>query len=166
MKNKISINLKAPLVEIILSVVIFAVAGAIMLKCFAAARFTQIKSNDKVAAGNILQSCIEMIKSFEDTDDMEEYLTDDFTLIKKDGNEHIYVNYYDKDWNICGEKSEEYSVTLLISNILTDYGEMKEISIRAEKSKPYPFISNGNEKSSYIYELETTKFFPEYESGW
>lgn len=166
MKNKTSINPEVSLVEIILSVLIFAIAGAIMLNCFAIARFTQIKANDKVAAGNILQSCIEMIKSLENTDEMEDYLTDNFKLIKEEGNEHIYVNYYDKGWNICEEKSEEYAITLLISDVLTDSGDMKKISISAEKAKPYPFINKKNEKDKNIYELETTKFFPDYEGGW
>ena len=49
--NNISLNSKVSLLEIILSVIIFAAAGIIMLNCFGIARFTQIRANDKTAAG-------------------------------------------------------------------------------------------------------------------
>ena len=39
--NKISLNSKVSLLEIILSVIIFAAAGIIMLNCFGIARFTR-----------------------------------------------------------------------------------------------------------------------------
>ncbi len=73
MKNKLSINLEVSLVEIILSVLIFAAAGVIMLNCFAVARFTQIKANDKVTAGNIVQSDLEFIKSADDINEVNEF---------------------------------------------------------------------------------------------
>lgn len=165
MKYKISVNLEVSLVEIILSVLIFAVSGAIMLSCFAAARFTQVKANDKVAAGNIVQSDAEMIKSFDDTYEMEEYLADNFKLLKKSGNENIYISYYDKGWNICDEKSKEYSITLKVSDVSVNLGQMKEVNIRAERAESYPFINKSKEKTDYIYEIETSKFFPNYKYG-
>lgn len=73
MKNKVSINLNISLLEIILSVLIFAAAGMIMLNCFAIARFTQERANDKAAAGAIIQSDFEIIKSLKTLDEVHEF---------------------------------------------------------------------------------------------
>lgn len=162
MKNKISINLEVSLVEIIISILIFAMAGAIMLNCFAAARFTQIKANDKVEAGNKVQSIAEMIKYFDSTIETDKYLAENFKLQKTNGNENIYINYYDKYWNISNEESNEYFITVQVSDVLTSSGEIKEFIIRSEKSEPYPFIDK-NKEFDYIYEIETKKFFPSYQ---
>jgi len=161
MKNKISINSEVSLVEIIMSILIFAIAGAIMLNCFAVARFTQIKANDKVEAGNKVQSVAEMIKSFDSSIEADEYLTTNFKLQKVNDNENIYINYYDKYWNICDEENNEFLVTVYVSDILTDSGEIKEFIINSERANPYPFIDKNKEISN-IYEIETKKFFPSY----
>lgn len=165
MKNKISINLEVSLVEIIFSILIFAIAGVIMLYCFAAARFTQIKANDKVEAGSIIQSSAEMVKSFNSSSDMNEYFSENYEFKTINGNEIIYINYYDKNWSLCDEKSKVYLVTLKIINDSFIYGETKEITITAEKAKPYPFIHNDNEKNN-IFEIHTKRFYPSIEGRW
>lgn len=165
MKNKISINLEVSLVEIIFSILIFAIAGAIMLYCFAAARFIQIKANDKVEAGSIVQSNAEMIKSFVNSSDMNKYLSENFNFKTTNENESIFINYYDKDWNLCDEESKVYLNTVNVIDVSYIYGEMKEISITAEKAKPYPFINNNNEMND-IFEIRTIKFYPSNEGRW
>lgn len=157
MKNKISINSEVSLVEIAISILIFAVAGAIMLNCFAAAKFTQIKANDKTAAGNIIQSNAEIIKSFKYSNEMYEYLNNNFQIVIKE-DEIIYENYFDKSWTVCDELNKEYIVSLKVSDISTNSGELKEIYINVEKAKPYPFI-NKEEDNQLIFEIETKKFF-------
>ncbi len=161
MKNKVSINLELSLVEIIISILIFAIAGAIMLNCFAAAKFTQIKANDKVEAGNRVQSIAEMIKSFDSSTEADVYLAENFSLQKLNGNEGIYMSYYDKYWNICGEEKHEYSITVKTSDVLTSSGETKEFIISSERAEPYPFIDK-NKETDNIYEIKTKKFFPNY----
>lgn len=161
MKNKISINLEVALVEITISILIFAIAGAVMLNCFASARFTQVKANDRVEAGNRIQSIAEMIKSININKEVHEYLTENFILKKTSDNEKLYMNYYDKYWNICSKEKSEYSITVKVRDVLTDYGETDEFIINAEKIKPYPFIDK-DKKISSIFEIETKKFFPKY----
>ncbi len=163
MKNKTSINLEVSLVEIIFSILIFAIAGAITLNCFAVAKFTQLKANDKVEAGNIIQSSAEIIKSADNIYEMNEYLSDNFKHNKLSNDETIYFNYYDGNWNLCDEQNEEYSITIEINDVSVDFGDMKDISMHAEKVKHYPFIDNHNE-NSIIYEINTKKFFTNNES--
>ena len=118
-----------------------------MLNCFAAAKFTQIKANDKVEAGNRVQSIAEMIKSFDSSTEADVYLAENFSLQKLNGNEGIYMSYYDKYWKT--------------SDVLTSSGETKEFIISSERAEPYPFIDK-NKETDNIYEIKTKKFFPNY----
>lgn len=155
MKNKVSINLEVSLVEIILSVLIFAAAGIIMLNCFAIARYTQFRANDKVIAGTIVQSDFEIIKSSDSVDEMDEMLEKSYTS-KQIANNYLYTKYFDKNWNIS-ESQKEYAMIIMVSGKNSNSGELKNISITIEKTKPYPFINKkGAEK---IYSIETKKFF-------
>lgn len=157
MKNKLSINLEVSIIEIIMSVLIFAIAGAIMLNCFVLARFTQTKANDKVSAGNIIQSNVEMIKSFKNTAEMTGYLNENFEILKTNDNEIIYINYYNEDW-VVSTQNKEYFITITIANS-KEFNGLKDVHISAEKVNPYPFIDK-TKKNKSIYEIETKKFFP------
>lgn len=160
MKNKLSVNLEVTLIEIILSLLIFAVAGAIMINCFFIARFTQLKANDKVIAGNIVQSNIEIIKSFNSLNETEKFVNDNFQIIKNEANVNTYINFYDKGWELS-ETDNEYFITLIISKNVTENGTVNDIELKAERFKPYPFI-NKNNNNQKIYIIETKKFFPNH----
>ncbi|MGB4438966.1 MAG: hypothetical protein WBJ13_07020 [Sedimentibacter sp.] len=162
MKNKLSINLEISLVEIILSVLIFAAAGVIMLNCFAIARFTQIKANDKVTAGNIVQSDLEFIKSSANSNEVDKYLLNTYSVRHNYENNQLYIKYYDKNWNLCDDDEKEYIIGLDVSNSQVNSGEMKSLSIMAEKTEPYPFINNDEGKTVLIYSIDTKKFFPNF----
>lgn len=164
MKSKLSINLEVSLVEIILSVLIFAVAGVIMLNCFAYAKYTQEKANDKVAASWIVQSDVEMIKSSVALNDAVLFLTKNYETQTKNENSDIYTNYYDKDWNLCSKENQAYSINTSISIEDSGYGEFMNITITAHKSNPYPFVDKGK-TASPVYSIETGKFFPNLEHG-
>ncbi len=158
MKNKVSLNLNVSLLEILLSVLIFAVAGIIMLNCFAIARFTQIRANDKAIAGTILQSDLEIIKSLNSVDKVREFLDNTYESKTIGDSNCIYEKYYDENWNKGTAK--EYGVTIILNGEKTASGSLISISISAEKVKPYPFIKKeGAEK---IYSIETKKFFPAF----
>lgn len=156
MKNKISINLEVSLVEIIISILIFAIAGAIMLTCFAMARFTQIKANDMIFAGNIVQSAAEMIKSFDDMEEAEKYFTENYAVKNEAVNGITFMNYYDKSWSICEKGNEAYFVSITIAD--SSINKLKDIGITAKKIMPYPFIDKGKDISP-LYKIETRKFF-------
>ena len=112
--NKVSFNPMVSLSEIILSVSIFVVAGIIMLNCFAIARYTQIRANDKAMAGAIVQSDFEIIKSFDTADEMHEFLNNSYESNKIANNTYVYTKYYDENWN-QNYINKEYAVTVIIS---------------------------------------------------
>lgn len=160
--NKLSINSKVSLLEIIMSVLIFAAAGIIMLNCFALARFTQARANDKTLAGSILQSDLEIIKSLKTVDELHDYLKESYETKEEGNNSYTYTKYYDKNWKQSGIK--EYSVTISVSgqtDEIVKSGQLIKITILAEKEEPYPFINKGQE----IYSIESKKFFPSLGGG-
>lgn len=160
MKSRVSINLEVSLIEIILSVLIFAICGVIMLNCFAAARFTQVKANDITKAGIKVQTAIELVKSSKNQNEMEVLLSSIFSENYYDnisGN-IIYVNYYDRNWNKSSKGENEYLVKALISEHSVTSGEMYDIYVTVDKMKPYPFIGKKDETES-IYSVKTKKFF-------
>ena len=157
--NKVSFNPMVSLSEIILSVSIFVVAGIIMLNCFAIARYTQIRANDKAMAGAIVQSDFEIIKSFDTADEMHEFLNNSYESNNIDNNNYVYTKYYDENWN-QNNIDKEYAVTVLISDKNSKSGNLIKINISAKKEKPYRFIKK--EGSEQIYSIETKRFFPAF----
>lgn len=165
MKNKLSINSEVSLVEIILSVIIFAFAGVIILNLFSIARYTQIKANDKVIAGSIVQSNVEIIEASENLNKMHEFMLNNYTLVQEENSSHFYVNYYSKSWDLCSEKEKVYLITVKISDAKTKSGALETISITAERSEPYPFINKNDQKKNIVYHINTKKFFPVTNGG-
>ncbi len=155
--NKVSFNPMVSLSEIILSVSIFVVAGIIMLNCFAIARYTQIRANDKAMAGAIVQSDFEIIKSFDTADEMHEFLNNSYESNSIVNNTYVYTKYYDENWN-QNYIDKEYAVTVIISDKNSKSGNLVKIKISAEKEKPYNFIKK--EGTEQIYSIESKRFFP------
>lgn len=139
--NKISLNSKVSLLEIILSVIIFAAAGIIMLNCFGIARFTQIRANDKTAAGAIIQSDFEIIKSLKSPAEMHEFLNDSYDE-KISDNPIMFTKYFDENW-VQG-RGKDYTVTVTVEEENLNSGSLVSINISAQRTKPYPFIKKGS----------------------
>lgn len=167
MKNKLSINLEVSLVEIILSVLIFAICGVVMLNCFFIARFTQVKANDKTIAIMKAQSAFEYIKSTKNSSEMNELLKSTYANNYYDdkNNSNVFVDYYDANWKSCNDIEKEYFIKIQVSDESINSGEMNSVNITIEKSKPYPFIDKVKDKAEPIISIETKKFFPNFELG-
>ncbi|MFA9424151.1 MAG: hypothetical protein ACERLG_11265 [Sedimentibacter sp.] len=160
MKNKLSINLEVSLVEIIMSVFIFAIAGVIMINCFAIARFTQIKANDIVISSNIVQSDMEFIRATKNYNEVDEFLVSNYSLSEVIKSDNLYIKYYDVNWVPCNDDKKEYKISTNVSTVQVNSGKMESIRIVAEKLRPYPFISKEKNQSYSIYSIESKKFFP------
>ncbi|WP_326910356.1 hypothetical protein [Sedimentibacter sp. MB31-C6] len=165
MKNKSSINLEVSLIEIILSILIFAIAAVIILNCFAIARYTQIKSNDKTIALMKMQTILEYINSSETDNDTQEILNELFayTNFNEETNQYYYVVYFDSKWNRCNEEQMEYTIIMDITNKQLQSGIISHINIFTKKSDPYPFIENNNSIDSLV-SISTKNFYPDFEA--
>lgn len=144
--NKISLNSKVSLLEIIFSVIIFAAAGIIMLNCFGIARFTQIRANDKAAAGAIIQSDIEIIKSLKNPTEMHEFLDDSYDD-KSSDNPITYTKYFDEKW-VQG-RGKDYTVTISVEEENINFGVLVSISISAKR--PNPILLSKKADRMYIW---------------
>jgi type II secretory pathway pseudopilin PulG len=156
MKNKSSVNLEVTLTEIIISVLIFAAAGAITLTCFGTARYTQIKSNDKTNALMEVQSAFELIKNSGSSAEAQEILKKEFSAISNES-ASSYEKYYDINWRECRSEDREFTLSVEISKYKEEYGEMDEIKIAVDKEKKYPFIKDGGRN---LFSISTKKFYP------
>ena len=136
-----------------------------MLNCFGMSRYTQIKANDKTIAIMKAQTVFEYIKSSKNSNEMDDILKSIFTSssYNQNNNQHIYVDYYDKDWNKCLVEKKVYFITLEVSNVEISTGDMNDIKVTVKKVKPYPFIDKV--KDSSIISFETRKFFPKFLIG-
>jgi len=157
MNNKLSLNSKTSLWEIIMSVLIFTVSGVIMLNCFGIARFTQIRANDKTIAGAIIQSDMEIIKSLNSADEVHEFLSDSYDSNNMDNGKYVYRKYYDKSWK-QSSIDKEYAVCITLSHNNSKSGNLININITAEKEKPYPFTKK--EGLNKVFSVDSKKFFP------
>ncbi|MDD2494826.1 MAG: hypothetical protein PHE29_06490 [Tissierellia bacterium] len=157
MKNKL--NLEVSLLEIILSILIFVICSVIVINCFIIARYTQIKANDKTIGIMKVQTTLEYIRSSRNIDEVNEYMIKEFQEVYYDNN--IYINYYDKNWNICDKSEKEYIIKIKLENISIKSGKLINIQASAQKIKPYPLVDK-NRDNSQITLISTNKFFPNF----
>lgn len=156
MENKISTGSEVSLVEIILSVFIFAVAGAIMLNCFASARYTQIRAYDKTVADMKVQTEAEYIRATKSPEELDTMLADRFGSFVPANGGSVYLTYFDKDWQSCSESEGLYMLTLTILDDEAKIGTMKDVQISVDRTRAYPF---AKDKSSNIFEIQTKKYY-------
>ena len=109
---------KAPLFEMIISIVILAFAGVVTLGIFLSARCTAVLSSDKTNAIYKAQNAIEKAE------------TGDFT------------QYFDENWQECDENKAVF-VLKITGNTQDSFYEAK---VSCEKTAPYPFLRAGSEK--------------------
>lgn len=159
MKRKLKLEIS--LLEIILSIIIFAICCVVVVNCFIIARYTQIKANDKTVGIMKVQTILEYIKSSINIDEMNQHLISEFNEI----NNNTYANYYDENWNICGNDEKEYIIKAKLSKKQIKSGEIISISVSAEKVKPYPFIDKNKHENPPIILLSTNKYFSNLDLG-
>jgi len=164
MKNKSTVNLEISLVEIILSILIFAAAGVIMLNCFAIAKFTQQKSNDKTNASLIVQSSFEYMKSANSSEEMHDILQNNFLFeeIDAETNNYKYTIYYDSNFKESKKENYDFKMTINTENSNRISGQLTDIKINVERKNKYPFIKNDD---GCIYSISSKKFFPMHAGG-
>lgn len=160
MKNKLSVNLEVSLVEIIVSILIFSICAVIMLNCFAAARYTQFKANDKSIALLKGQSVLEYIKAAKNSQELGSFLRGKYKEESGEGGSSIYSIYYDKDWNEAVEGSKEFFLKIRIYDEKIPQGSKKQVTVTVERCSQYPIIGKGT-GSEMILSLSTKKFFPD-----
>lgn len=156
MKNRTSINLEISLFEIIISILIFAVAGVIILNCFLIGRYIQIKSNDETIAGIKAESILEYVNSMKTFDEINDNFKKSLNEYNNEKNAYSYLQYYNENWQKSTNNNYKYFIETVISTNNVNSGEMCDITVMVKRIRPYPFIGGNN----VIFSVSSKKFLP------
>ena len=145
MNNQGSIKTLLPLVEIIISIGIFAVAVALTLQMFLLAKFLGEKTSDTAMAIFEIQNTAEDIKLLKTDAEIENYIKNDVGNPDENG---MYNLYYNGGW----QRVELYSDAVFIMKISMNKdnyvkGELYNFDLALYKSNPYPFTDDKNIKN-------------------
>lgn len=147
-----------PLVEILISIGIFAIAVVLTLQLFLLARFLGVKTSDTARAIFEVQNVAENIKTMKTDSEMENYVIDElnsgiingqssFELLSKNKNLY-YTLYYDHEWNIVlSEDEAEYMMKIDMSRDIYNTGGLYKFTLNMYKTKAYPFIDDKKLKT-------------------
>ena len=128
-----------PLVEILISIGIFAVAVVLTLNVFLLAKFLGDRTSDTARAIFELQNVAENIKTMETDAEMESYIKNELNGDISDG---VYILYYDEHWSLIngGEKAA-FSMKIEMDRDAYDSGGLYRFRLDFYKMEPYPFIN-------------------------
>ena len=128
-----------PLVEILISIGIFAIAVILTLQLFLLANFLGNKTSDTAKAIFEVQNVAENIKAMKTDAEIENYINTELN-----GEFSAYYLYYDEDWNIVGNVENAAYNLKLIMEIDETYnsGSLYKFKIDLYKTEPYPFIDD------------------------
>jgi len=119
-----------PLIEILISIGIFAIAVVLTLQLFLLAKFLGNKTSDTAKAIFEVQNIAENIKTMKTDAEIEDY-------IKNELNGGIV--YYDENWNIIeSEKESVYSLQITMKMDAYNSGGLYKFQIELYKKEPYP----------------------------
>jgi len=130
-----------PLVEILISVGIFAIAVMLTLELFLLASFLGTKTSDTAKAIFEVQNVAENIKTIKTDAEMEKYINDEL---------NGGIVYYDVDWNIVDNQDKAvYNLTIKMDVDAYSSGGLYKFNIELSKITKYPFIDE-NKDENYI----------------
>ncbi|MCL1792910.1 MAG: hypothetical protein FWG34_03485 [Oscillospiraceae bacterium] len=144
-----------PLVEILVSIGIFAIAVVLSLQLFLLAKFLGNKTSDTAKAIFEAQGVAENIKAMRTEAEIEDYFSGEL------GGGAVY---YDGKWEKT-ENAEEAAYNLKITKEKSGYGSggLYRFKIEICKTEPYPFIDDKKLEKDMDYipglvSFETGKF--------
>ena len=168
MNNQGSSKSLLPLVEIIISIGIFAVAIVLTLQLFLLAKFLGDKTSDTARAIFEIQNVAENIKLLKSEAEIKEYME---TGAGNSGGNGPYNLYYDGEWKRVGSSSDAVFVMKIDMN-KDNYaaGCVYNFKLDLYKSEPYPFINDKNVKADKDYKpllasVNTSSFLTGEEGG-
>ena len=151
-----------PLVEILISIGIFAVAVVLTLQLFLLASFLGDKTSDTAMAIFEVQNVAETIKSVKSGAELEQYISEILGAAESPGG---YTVYYDESWNIIGAAGDAEFMMKITNEGVDEYGSgsLYKFTLDFYRSAAYPFIDDNKleDDKAYIPRLvsvEANKF--------
>jgi len=133
-----------PLIEILISTGIFAIAVILTLQIFMLAKFLGNRTSDTADAILKVQHVAETLKSFESEDDIIYFIKNETIQTINTSNPQLYGEiisniYYDKNW----QQTDNADEAVYITEIYMDkQGGVYLYSVNLYKIEPYPFIND------------------------
>lgn len=131
------------LIEMIVVILVFAVASAICVSLFVQARLTSLRSAQLTMSVNRCQNAVECLRGVGDDPQALEAL-----LGAAQGEDGIYRVFYDGDWALTGADAARYTLAIRV----TPKGEDLLAAVVS--------VTEGD-GASPIYALETTQYRPQ-----
>jgi hypothetical protein len=150
-----------PLIEILISVGIFAVAVILTLQIFMLARFLGFRTSDTADAILEVQRIAETIKSFQSGDEISSFFANEavnpgieivvdsgalFSAYSGAMQEYelsVWNKFYDGNWQRTDDLDEAVYIADIIMAEADEYaGVLYLFEIRLSKIEPYPFIND------------------------
>lgn len=144
------------LMELILVILFFSIAGAICIQIFAKAHLLSRSASELNRAVALAQSAAAGLEAGDGSlEDLNLQFPDGITGTDTDGNVSQFTVYYDSDWNPCGKASASYSLTVLAPEAAVP-GTLNEESV---------VISRMGAQSAEIYRLPLNIYTPSLQKG-
>ena len=145
-----------PLVEILISIGIFAIAVVLTLQLFLLSSFLGHKTADTARAIFEVQNIAENIKSIKTEAEMEDYIKTDLNggIIEEfDDNMNMYYSvYYDGGWNVTGSPDDAaYHLRIDMSRVTYSSGNLYNFVLELYKTDAYPFIDDKKVEQNENY---------------
>ena len=152
-----------PLVEILISIGIFAIAVILTLQLFLLAKFLGNKTSDTAKAIFEVQNIAETIKTMRTNTEMENYIKTELNGLSVDAN--YYPVYYNEKWDRVDNVDEAVYNLIVIYEIDDTYssGNLYKFKLDLYKTEPYPFIDDKKVEKDENYvpvlvSIEANKF--------
>jgi len=140
-----------PLVEILISIGIFAVAVVLTLQLFLLASFLGDKTSDTAMAIFEVQNVAETIKSMQSVAELEKYMSGE--LNASDSYDGCII-YYDSNWSITASADSAFFMMKITDRGREDYysGSLYKFTLDFYRAEAYPFIDERklSEDKTYI----------------
>jgi len=148
-----------PLVEILISVGIFALSVILTLQIFLLAKFLGDKTSDVAMAMFEAQNVAESIKSTKTGENIDEYINTEL---------NGGVLYYDDKWQTTDD-AEKAAYSLVVTKQASEensFGILYKFTIELSKLAPYPFIDDKKLEKDESYlpvlvSIDSAKFIAE-----
>lgn len=169
-KIKQSENARLPMLELVISIGVFAVISVFLLEMFLAANSLQQKAKDEGKAITKAETIAEMLKSADSLEAVAKelsmkpmwgevkeqkdgsYQIANLTREQAEGMTQIYALHYDKDWNAV-DKEDMYSILVVPYQMTVQDETIENYAIYTYRLQDYPSIF-AKEETVNIYRLE------------
>ncbi len=146
-------KINTSMLEIICTLGIFVVVGALVLKLFVGANSLETKASDISKACIMAESMADTIKGYSSIEEAMKEL--DLNQVQDNHTTAVYERFYDKDWNPVKKKGR-YRATLTVEKQSLGNNDMYEVNIVIKSEKSYPIIKK--ERGNVLTSLKVCSY--------